>query len=360
MNKLLLALTLIATFFANQAIALAPCDELEMIKHNCQSKVNQNLGNYSGVYDGEFMNGKRNGQGTFSFEDGVVYRGQWKDDNFHGQGDLYWPSGAEHSGEFRNGNIIYGKYTWASGQEYVGEFKGGRPDGKGTFIFISGVKDKYVGEVKEGEMHGKGTMTYLQSTLNPYKRDKYVGEWKRNLEHGMGIMTYKDGSSYEGLFKGGGKDLTYEQKKIKADKEKALAKTKNDKERKRNIAFAEKISFQGGEYSGDLKDGVPHGNGTLTYSNGDIYVGGWKEGYQHGQGTLISEGLFVWSEATKYEGEWKWGKKINTDKANTLAKDNKERKMKLQLETTCANKAGKASNDFAAKKIYESCMAANK
>ena len=26
----------------------------------------------------------------------------------------------------------------------------------------------------------------------------------------------------------------------------------------------------------------------------------------------------------------------------------------------CANKAGKASNDFAAKKIYESCMADNK
>jgi len=269
MNKLLLALTLIAALFTNQAIALPPCDELEMIKHNCQAKVNQTFGNYPnanwnnyGVYDGEFMNGKRNGQGTFSFEDGAVYRGQWKDDNFHGQGAFYSANGDEFRGEYRNGKTVYGKYTWADGDVYEGEFKGGRPGGKGTFIFISGVKDKYVGEVKEGEMHGKGTMTYLQSTLNPYKRDKYVGEWKRNLEHGMGIMTYKDGSSYEGLFKGGGKDLTYEQKKIKADKEKALAKTKNDKERKPNIAFAEKISFQGGEYSGDLKDGVPHGNGT--------------------------------------------------------------------------------------------------
>ena len=358
MSKLLLALTLIAALFTNQAIALPPCDELEMIKNNCQAKVNQKLGNYSGIYDGEFMNGKRNGQGAFSFEDGAVYRGQWKNDNFHGQGTFYSANGDEFRGEYRNGKTVYGKYTWADGDVYEGEWKGGEPNGKGTFVFNYGAK--YVGEMKDGEMHGKGTMIYTQSRLNPYKRDKYVGEWKRNLEHGMGIMTYKDGSSYEGLFKGGGKDLTYEQKKIKADKEKALAKTKNDKERKPNIVFAEKISFQGGEYSGDLKDGVPHGNGTLTYSNGDIYVGGWKEGYQHGQGTLISEGLFVWSEATKYEGEWKWGKKINTDKANTLAKDNKERKMKLQLETTCANKAGKASNDFAAKKIYESCMAANK
>jgi hypothetical protein len=51
------------------------------------------------------------------------------------------------------------------------------------------------------------------------------------------------------------------------------------------------------------------------------------------------------------------------DKKRTIkrakAKTEKEKKMKLQLEAKCANKSGKASNDFAAKKIYESCMAAN-
>ena len=52
--------------------------------------------------------------------------------------------------------------------------------------------------------------------------------------------------------------------------------------------------------------------------------------------------------------------KAEQEKKLAKAKAEKENKMKLQLETTCANKAGKASNDFAAKKIYESCMAANK
>ena len=36
------------------------------------------------------------------------------------------------------------------------------------------------------------------------------------------------------------------------------------------------------------------------------------------------------------------------------------KKKKLEIEKRCAYEAGKASNDFAAKKIYESCMAANK
>jgi len=124
-----------------------------------------------------------------------------------------------------------------------------------------------VGEWKNSRWH-KGTMLYKDGS-------KYVGEWKDFKYHGMGILTDKNGNSYEGLFVDGSKDLDYEEKKIKAEKEKALAKTKAEKEKK-------------------------------------------------------------------------------------LAKAKKEKEMKLQLEAKCANKAGKASNDFAAKKIYESCMAANK
>ena len=52
--------------------------------------------------------------------------------------------------------------------------------------------------------------------------------------------------------------------------------------------------------------------------------------------------------------------KAKRDREKALAKAKRDREMKLELERTCANKAGKASNDFAAKKIYESCMAANK
>jgi len=56
-----------------------------------------------------------------------------------------------------------------------------------------------------------------------------------------------------------------------------------------------------GKYVGNIKDGKPIGQGTLTYSNGGKYVGGWKNGKENGQGT--------WNlpDGTKEVGEWKDG-----------------------------------------------------
>ena len=37
------------------------------------------------------------------------------------------------------------------------------------------------------------------------------------------------------------------------------------------------------KYEGDLKEGKYHGQGTMTYDNGDQYVGEWKNNLMHGQ-----------------------------------------------------------------------------
>ena len=42
-------------------------------------------------------------------------------------------------------------------------------------------------------------------------------------------------------------------------------------------AIAEKINYYGHEYSGDLKDGKPHGEGEIINNNGSTFVGAWKE-----------------------------------------------------------------------------------
>ena len=62
------------------------------------------------------------------------------------------------------------------------------------------------------------------------------------------------------------------------------------------------IEYLGGGYIGELVDGVPHGQGTWTASDGQKYVGEWKGGNSHGQGT------YKWTDGTKYVGEWKNGK----------------------------------------------------
>ena len=56
------------------------------------------------------------------------------------------------------------------------------------------------------------------------------------------------------------------------------------------------------KYVGEYKDGKKHGQGTYTFANGNKYVGEWREGKQNGQGTL------TYSDGRKYVGQWKNGK----------------------------------------------------
>jgi hypothetical protein len=61
----------------------------------------------------------------------------------------------------------------------------------------------------------------------------------------------------------------------------------------------------GVKYVGEWKDGVQHGQGTITWASGKFagvkYVGGWKDGEEHGQGT------WTHPSGEKYVGEWKDG-----------------------------------------------------
>ena len=58
-------------------------------------------------------------------------------------------------------------------------------------------------------------------------------------------------------------------------------------------------------YVGERENGKYHGQGTLTFRDGDKYVGEWKNGERHGQGT------YTWSDGSKYVGEYKVGEPWN-------------------------------------------------
>lgn len=40
-------------------------------------------------------------------------------------------------------------------------------------------------------------------------------------------------------------------------------------------------------YEGEFKKGLPEGNGTYSWSNGNVYKGNWKDGLKDGEGQLI-------------------------------------------------------------------------
>ena len=83
-----------------------------------------------------------------------------------------------------------------------------------------------------------------------------------------------------------------------------------------------------GKYLGEIRNGVPEGQGTFTFSDGEKYEGEWKDGNEHGQGTYTSpdgikyegewkdgefhgQGTITFPDGGKYEGEWKEGKEWN-------------------------------------------------
>jgi len=79
------------------------------------------------------------------------------------------------------------------------------------------------------------------------------------------------------------------------------------------------------KYEGEIVNGVPNGQGTMTCCDGVKYVGGYKDGEKNGQGTETfpdgsgyvgefrdgkknGQGTFTWFDGQKDEGEYKDGK----------------------------------------------------
>lgn len=122
------------------------------------------------------------------------YVGEIADGIPSGNGALYLPNGF-YEGEFYNGKFNgQGKRLYFEKGKLVGEFKNNKAHGQGTYTYLNG--DKYVGEYKKGKKHGRGTFTWPNGS-------EYVGYWKFGKREGHGIRTYSNGGKYEGEWKNG-------------------------------------------------------------------------------------------------------------------------------------------------------------
>ena len=61
-----------------------------------------------------------------------------------------------------------------------------------------------------------------------------------------------------------------------------------------------------GKYTGEYRNGKPHGQGTYIYgvgaNKGDTYIGAHRNGVEHGNGT------YTWADGAKHIGKFKNGK----------------------------------------------------
>ena len=129
-------------------------------------------------YEGQYLNGKRHGKGSYYFANGDKYIGDWVEDKKHGLGASSLAVG-RYEGEFVD-DKMHGKgvFYFADGSSYQGEWIDNKQDGHGIFIWING--DRYEGGFKDGKLHGKGSYYFGNG-------NKFTGEWidgQRSAEYG--------------------------------------------------------------------------------------------------------------------------------------------------------------------------------
>ena len=131
------------------------------------------------LFEGYFINGKRNGHGKYIWANGDIFDGNWVDGKRTGKGKVTWSNGASFDGEWKDNQMSEGKYSFADGSVYEGSFKNGKYDGYGKRIYTSG--DKYEGRWQSGSRHGNGVYTWADG-------DVYDGKWKDDKRCGVGRM----------------------------------------------------------------------------------------------------------------------------------------------------------------------------
>ena len=71
----------------------------------------------NGKYEGEYLNGKREGKGIYKYNNGDKYEGNYKNDLKEGNGTYKYKNGDVYTGEYKNGLFDgKGKYEYADGE----------------------------------------------------------------------------------------------------------------------------------------------------------------------------------------------------------------------------------------------------
>ena len=199
------------------------------------------------TYEGDVVNGQRNGYGILSFTSGAKYEGYHKDGKYCGKGIYIFADGRFYAGDFENSTYNgEGEYHYSNGAISKGQFKDGKREGHVVTTFDNG--DLYEGEYFADKMNGAGKYTHASGSV-------YEGTYFNGKRSGYGVLKQSSGNSYEGYWKEGkycGKG-TYR--------------------------FAD-----GRYYKGDFANDTYNGHGEFHYTNGDLFVGEYKDGKREGEG----------------------------------------------------------------------------
>ena len=143
-------------------------------------------------FEGEYINGKKNGKGKEYKNCNLIYKGEYLNNKRNGKGKEYtldgklifigeYLEGNEWNGivydiknqsenKIKNGKGFIRKYDEYVNLQYKGEYLNGKRHGKGKEYFNNGI---YEGEYSNGKRHGKGKEYY---PIYPDKEFMYESE----------------------------------------------------------------------------------------------------------------------------------------------------------------------------------------
>lgn len=201
------------------------------------------------VFEGTLVDGKRQGAGKFSWQDGQ-YNGEWADDKATGKGNLTFKNGDEYNGNVQSAVAEgEGVMKFASGDIYRGSFVKGKAQGQGTYLWRNG--QSFEGAWLQDQPQGKGVLKYANG-------NRYEGDVLGGAPHGSGQLQYQHGDNYKGQFADGQPDGQGE--------------------------FVWKV---GDRYKGQWRAGQKHGDGVFTWANGDRWEGTYQSDQQTANGKLV-------------------------------------------------------------------------
>ena len=100
-----------------------------------KTKGTQTFGN-GDIYKGDFLNGKKHGQGLLTTRSDRTYNGGWENDVPHGYGENTFPNGKIYKGEYKQGKPFGdGQWIYNDGKTYTGTWV------KGEFVNEDNKKD---------------------------------------------------------------------------------------------------------------------------------------------------------------------------------------------------------------------------
>ncbi len=133
---------------------------------------------------------------------------------------------------------------------------------------------------------------------------RYTGNWEAGVWHGEGFHKSAHNETYEGEFRNGEKHgvgtLTIPDKYLILEGIWEFGK-RCENSNEWHITYVNK----GEEYCGQVKDGVPHGEGVFKHSDGSIHSGKFIQGIRCGYGTnVLPSGEVL--KGTWHNGSFSW------------------------------------------------------